>query len=456
MSIFEQVLSIPAVPGHKNLLGHIEGHLIKKLKNIGRPIRLAITKMTSEEYRCEIGVSSDSRFCGKDSIFTYSQRDVENTDVFNIVLLVPTGIGSELGGHAGDAGPLSKFFGSMCDNLITHPNVVNASDINEMPENTLYVEGSIISRFLLGTVALHKVRLNRVLTIIDDHADTLFSNAAINAVSAARSSYGFDCPKVIKLNPPVKLKARFTETGCAAGEIENLDYLFEVLEAHKGQYDAVAISSVIDVPHEYHQDYFDMQGDMVNPWGGVEAMLTHSISEHFCVPSAHSPMFERQDIANTDPGIVDPRMAAEAVSVTFLNSVLKGLQRSPRIISSPAQFHRPGVLSASDVSCLIIPDGCVGLPVIAALEQGIKVIAVRENLNLMQRNNNLTALPWQEGQLQIVDNYLEAAGVLTAMKAGITTESIRRPLAKTKAECWAQSTERKETDKSSDIVEELV
>jgi len=42
------------------------------------------------------------------------------------------------------------------------------------------------------------------------------------------------------------------------------------------------------------------------------------------------------------------------------------------------------VLTAADVSCLVIPDGCVGLPRLAALEQGIPVIAVKENRNRMR------------------------------------------------------------------------
>jgi hypothetical protein len=41
----------------------------------------------------------------------------------------------------------------------------------------------------------------------------------------------------------------------------------------------------------------------------------------------------------------------------------------------------------------------------------------------------LEALPWQTGQLHIVDNYLEAVGVLSALKAGISPESVRRPFA---------------------------
>lgn len=127
-----------------------------------------------------------------------------------------------------------------------------------------------------------------------------------------------------------------------------------------------------------------------------------------------------------DPGIVDPRMAAEAVSVTFLQCILKGLQRSPKIVTDDEAMRDHSALTANDIACMVIPDGCVGLPTLAALEQGIRVIAVRENKNLMK--NDLTALPWSEGQLYIVENYWEAAGVMAALKAGIDPKSARRPL----------------------------
>lgn len=143
-------------------------------------------------------------------------------------------------------------------------------------------------------------------------------------------------------------------------------------------------------------------------------------------------MFESPEIANMDPGVVDPRMAAEVVSVTFLQSVLKGLHRSPRIITDPNNMLHPNIITAEDISCLVIPDGCVGLPTLAALEQGIKVIAVRENYNLMK--NDLRALPWKPDQLYMVDNYWEATGVLNAIKAGIAPESVRRPLSPTVVE----------------------
>ena len=133
-----------------------------------------------------------------------------------------------------------------------------------------------------------------------------------------------------------------------------------------------------------------------------------------------------------DLGLVEPRLAAEAVSFTFLQCMLKGLHRSPRIVRHPKHMGESGIFTASDVSCLVIPDKCVGLPTLAALEQGIPVIAVRENDNLM--HNDLEVLPWATGQLHIVENYWEAVGVMSALKAGVVPGSLRRPLAPTPVE----------------------
>ena len=83
-----------------------------------------------------------------------------------------------------------------------------------------------------------------------------------------------------------------------------------------------------------------------------------------------------------------------------------------------------GVVSAEDVSCLVIPDGCLGLPTLAALHQGIHVIAVRENRNLMR--NDLAHLFAGTGRYHRVENYWEAAGLIMALKAGIAPETARR------------------------------
>ena len=48
--------------------------------------------------------------------------------------------------------------------------------------------------------------------------------------------------------------------------------------------------------------------------------------------------------------------------------------------------------------------------------------------------NDLRTLPWAPGQLHVVENYWEAVGVMTALKAGIAPASLRRPLAATRVE----------------------
>ena len=147
-----------------------------------------------------------------------------------------------------------------CDRLITHPNVVNASDLNEMPDNALYVEGSAIARLMMGTAGLRRVRANRVLVVIDAHEIEMFANDAINAVSAARATYGLDCPKVVKLDPPLRMAAKFMDSGRAAGEIQGFERIRAVLNENRGAYDAAAIASVIDVADEYHEAYFHSGG----------------------------------------------------------------------------------------------------------------------------------------------------------------------------------------------------
>ena len=429
MLIYEREFDLPVIPDHRNLHDYFADAVRQLLEPGEIAVRFVVSSTDSSRYRCELGVMTgveNAAFATPLSIFSFRRRAVEHTEKFNVVLLVPTGIGAEIGGHAGDAGPVAILLAGISDCLITHPNVVNASDINELPSNGLYVEGSVICRLLSGTAGLQRVRSNRVLFVADAHADYAFTEGAINSLNAARATYGLNCPRIVQLDPPVKLKAEYASSGRAAGRVEGMENLIAALEPYRGGFDAIALESIIDVPANYHMEYFKSGGKMVNPWGGVEAIYTHAISMLYDVPSAHSPMLESEEISEMDTGIVDPRMAAEAVSYTFLQCIFKGLHRSPRIISDPEAMKSAGVLTAADVSCIVIPDGCLGLPILAALEQGIPVIAVRENRNLMR--NDTAALPWARGQYVAAENYLEAAGMLCAMKAGIAAESIRRPL----------------------------
>src|SRR5439155_19922595 len=84
------------------------------------------------------------------------------------------------------------------------------------------------------------------------------------------------------------------------------------------------------------------------------------------------------------------------------------------------------LMTVEYVSCLVIPDGCLGIPTLAALEQGIPVIAVQENKNIMK--TELTVLPWRRGQFFRVNTYLAAIGVMMALREGIAVDSLKRPI----------------------------
>ncbi|MCY4232447.1 MAG: DUF3326 domain-containing protein [Bacteroidetes bacterium] len=422
-------MSFPKIDDNRDLLSYLKEETSSRLGKEGLvPIRVSVTDSSDSIYHCEVGALhtvDSSSFEEAKLVFHFRKRRFENTKDFNVVFLIPTGIGCEIGGHAGDATPVARLLSSTCDNLITHPNVYNASDLNEMSDNSLYVEGSTISRLMMGTVGLQPVRCNRILAVIDNSDYSFFETAAVNSVNAARAVLGIVCSDIVKLDPSIVMKSRYSSSERAVGAIDGIDNLFAILKSYEGTYDAVAISTTIDVPKSYHTEYFRRRGDMVNPWGGVEAMLTHAISYKLNIPSAHSPMFESPQIANEDPGIVEARMSAEAVSTTFLHCVLKGLHKSPKIITDQDLFGYDDIISAENISCLVIPNGCLGLPTLAALKQGIKVIAVKENKNLMR--NDLNELPWKSQQFFQVENYLEAAGVLSSIKNGIDTRSVRRP-----------------------------
>lgn len=230
----------------------------------------------------------------------------------NVVLIVPTGIGAEIGGHAGDANPVAKLIGKCCDKLITHPNVVNASDINEMPENTLYVEGSILDRFLRGELFLKEVHYNKILLVVNK---PITSNT-INSVLAAKATIGADI-KIVELDIALEMKGSYLANGKANGTYKGVDELCRQVEKHK--FDALAIQSLIEVEKETKSKYLLGNGG-VNPWGGIEAIVSKLIAENLNKPVAHSPYEDRMTQANDLRElneVVDPRMAAE-IGIRFI------------------------------------------------------------------------------------------------------------------------------------------
>jgi hypothetical protein len=249
----------------------------------------------------------------------------------------------------------------------------------------------------------------------------------INCAEGARATLGMDINEVIVLEKELFMQTGVSDSGRVTGRIERLGHLLDILRDKRGSYDAVALATRI-TPHidtvELHRAYFGKGGP--NPWGGVEALLTHLLSTTLDVPTAHAPTMSSEALRTERWGVVEPRKAAEVISTTYLFCVLKGLNRAPQVVVRPTGVYDPSILTAEDVSCLVIPDGCVGLPTLAAAEQGIPVIAVKNNTNLMR--NDLRALPFREGQLLYAQNYYEAAGIMSAMKAGVAPATLARPM----------------------------
>lgn len=320
----------------------------------------------------------------------------------NVVMIIPTGIGCKIGGHAGDATPAAKLLGACCDKLILHPNVVNASDINEMPLNALYVEGSMLDRFLEGTIQLKEVRQNKILVAVN----IPIKPEIINAVSAARATIGADI-SIVELKTPLRMVGTFKD-GKATGEVFGWEELVE--QVWQYEFDALAISSAIEIKDDVCLKYYKDGG--VNPWGGVEAKASKLIASKLDIPVAHAPVEasskETQDKIYYD--IVNPAMAAEAISNCYLHCVLKGLHRAPRIGKG---------LSVEDIDVMVSPYGCWGRPHYACIEAGIPIIAVKENTTIL--NDSMPS------EFILVENYIESAGFIMAMKAGISIESVRRP-----------------------------
>ncbi len=325
----------------------------------------------------------------------------------NLVMIIPTGLAAKIGGHAGDGSAAAKLMASTCDLLITHPNVVNASDINEMTENTLYVEGSMLDRFLYGEIELKQVYKNKILLAVNE-----ITTDVINSVNAARATIGAEI-EILKLQSPLEMIGTVNISEIAGGKFAGVNELIRQVRAY--DFHALAISTPIHVDKDTAENYLEHSG--ANPWGWVEAQVSKLISKEINKPVAHSPMDNKDsevyEVMKNLERPVDPRMSAELVSVSYLHCILKGLHKAPRIGKG---------ISKDDVDFLISPTGIWGEPHRACTEAGIPIIMVTENSTYENKR-----IP---GHYEIirVENYLEAAGYIQSIKAGVSVESIRRPL----------------------------
>lgn len=383
-----------------------------------RALRWYIAQVTDDEIVVEATTFDGELFDpaeGLDARPHYSGKSA-------VVSIVPTGVGCELGGYAGDAAPATNLLAAACDYLVTNPNAVNASNFISLDGNVLYTEGFCIDLLMKGLVDLHVPYGNKIGLIVEKNSprnlDVIF-----NVVNTARAVYGLNLMEPLVTERPIGSRCEENETGAYVGTVDHPEVILESCEKLIAQgANAIAITTNIqDLPVENYVKHFN--GEYPNPMGGVEAIMSHLIVNHFQVPAAHAPSINSKEMPLTDP-IVDARGAGEMASGSGLACTLIGLRRAPQIVP------RRGVrvadsLNVHNVIALVAPSGCLGgIPAIYANKLGIPIIAVQENRTILRVGAKALGLR----NVIEVRNYAEAAGVVLALKKGIHLETITRPL----------------------------
>jgi len=411
--IYTKSLTIPKVDD-------IEKYLLNEINPNGNHkndlLRYAIVKVNEKTFDVEVSILEN-----ENKMEIYWNIPYQYNNNFIVINICPTGVGASLGGFISDICPVNNVLASIADKVITHPNCVNGSFINYMSDNTLYTEGFTLDNFLQNKVALQEVLQNRIGVIVDRGAineDPNCINEIINSINSLRVIAGINCIGYKITDEPIGGKSIQQPSDAFSGEVKNLTTMLKATNELilKGA-TAIAIVTHIEIDNmeEDLDKYFS--GNLANPFGGTEALISHTISKTFGIPCAHAPVLSKKEKDYyASVGVVDPRASSEVVSSSYLGCILKGLNKAPQIGNTG--------ITLSDVKAIIVPYSCCGgIPALMSQKWNIPLIAVKENKTV------LDVTPEKMGiDAIIVENYWEAIGVVAALKAGINIDSLRRPI----------------------------
>jgi hypothetical protein len=336
------------------------------------------------------------------------------------LMVVPTGIGCEIGGYAGDALPSARLLAAASGCLITHPNVMNGAALYWSDSRIHYVEGYGLDRFAAGDWALRPVRRQRIGLLLDAGIEAELAQRQIQVAEACRATLGLDIGPVLRSDQPLGVSLDRGPSGASWGRLEHPDALLRAGERLRDA-GATAIAVVARFPEDLGSDALTSyrQGSGVDALAGAEAVISHLLVRHLQMPCAHAPALAPLPL---DPQL-DPRAAAEELGYTFLACVLVGLSRAPDLIDTTAALT--GDVQASQIGAAVVPEGALGgEAVLACVERGIPVISVA-NPSLLSVTPKVLGL--SSGVFQ-ASSYAEAAGLLVALREGISPAALGRPL----------------------------
>ena len=335
------------------------------------------------------------------------------------LMLVPTGIGCDIGGYAGDALPSARLLAAASGCLITHPNVMNGASLYWSDPRVHYVEGYGLDRFAVGEWALRPVRRQRIGLLLDAGIEPELAQRQIQVAEGCRSSLGLDIGPVISTDAPLDVTLERGASGASWGRLGSPDALLRAGERLK-QAGATAIAVVARFPEDPESEELAAyrQGSGVDALAGAEAVISHLLVKHLQIPCAHAPALDPLPL---DPQL-DPRAAGEELGYTFLACVLVGLSRAPDLVTGDRQ---PGDLDAAQLGAVVVPEGALGgEAVLACVERNLPVVCVA---NPSVLSVSADALGLSQGVLQ-ASSYSEAAGLVLALREGLSPGSLRRPL----------------------------
>ncbi len=415
-------------------LDFVSSCFAKRLRADEHPLRFYISKIENGWVEVEVTLvqfSADDRYAEalREIEILSPRKRSRRCSRFVVANVVPTGIRCEFGGYAGDATPVTNLLASISEFVVTHPNAVNASDINELASNVLYVEGRSLDDLMLGHVGLRTVGSNRIGTFVDSAGESLIDDV-VHVLNAARAVAGMQCDDATILDCDLDVQVEWTGSGCASGVIGRPDAILRGVESLIAR-GAQAVGGV-SVIHGVTADMFKahLEGRIPNPSGAVEAVITHLISKLFRIPTAHAPLPYDQD--SKARSTQNPRASAEFISTPHYFSVLKGLHRAPEIVScSGGNADSADLITLNDIAAVVAPaDALGGVPALAAAYNRIPLIAVRSNGTILDVSASKLGIK----NVIEVETYLEAAGVLAALRSGIALDSLQRPLRETSVE----------------------
>jgi hypothetical protein len=338
------------------------------------------------------------------------------------IFIVPTGIGCEIGGFAGDALPSAKLLASASGCLITHPNVMNGGNLSEKDQNIFYVEGYSLDRLAKGEIALKRVKEQKIGIIFDSGIKNEILLRHLQVADACVSTLGINVHSYVVTKKPLNIVIDSDSSKMSSGIIENPDTIIDAGKCliEKGA-SAIAIVAKFPDDSDSPETKIYREGKGVDPISGVEAVISHLISKFLKVPCAHAPAL---DLIGLNENL-DPRAAAEEIGYTFLPSVLIGLSNAPDIVEL-TNMNQLVSLHPDQIESIVVPNGALGgEAVLACIEKGLNIISVK-NQNTLKVTNDFFDYP----NLFEVNNYLEAAGIILAIRKGINLNSIKRPLKK--------------------------